>query len=89
MMVYLVWRLFCVGGEARLRQLAMLGLTIHADTKVLDLSCCSSQATQFFIKYSQNVTALDASTLSLSLKRARQNVPAASYVEAFFGRSAF
>lgn len=87
MMAYHVWRFFCVRREARLRQLAMLGLTIHADTKVLDLSCGSSQATQFFIKYSQNVTALDASTLSL--KRALQNVPAASYVEAFFGRSAF
>jgi|GEM_PF-4772566 len=75
-MAYLVWPLLCVGGEARLSQLAMLGLTIHADTKVLDLSCCSGQATQFFIKSSQNVTGLDASTLSLFLKRALQNVPA-------------
>lgn len=70
-----------VGGEGRLRQLAMLGLTIHADSKVLNLCCISGQATQFFIKFSQNVTGVDASTLSL--KRAQQNVPQAEYVEAF------
>ena len=45
-----------VAGEARLRQLAMLGLTIHTDTKVLDLCCGSGQATEFLVKYSQNVT---------------------------------
>ncbi len=45
-----------IAGEARLRQVVMLGLTIHADTKVLDLCCGSGQATQFFVKYSQNVT---------------------------------
>jgi SAM-dependent methyltransferase len=45
-----------IAGEARLRQLAMLGLTIHPHTKVLDLCCGSGQATQFFVKYSQNVT---------------------------------
>jgi demethylmenaquinone methyltransferase/2-methoxy-6-polyprenyl-1,4-benzoquinol methylase len=59
----------------------MLGLTIHADTKVLDLCCGTAQATQFLVKYSQNVTGLDASTLSL--KRAQQNVSQAEYVEAF------
>jgi demethylmenaquinone methyltransferase/2-methoxy-6-polyprenyl-1,4-benzoquinol methylase len=62
-----------VRGEARLRQLAMLGLTIHADTKVLDLCFVSGQATQFLVKVSQNLTGVDASTLSL--KRAQQNVP--------------
>lgn len=62
-----------VCGEARLRQLAMLGLTIHTDTKVLDLCCVSGQATQFLVKVSQNLTGVDASTLSL--KRAQQNVP--------------
>ena len=70
-----------IGGEARFRQLALQGLAIHPDTKILDLCCGSGQATQFLIKYSQNVTGLDASPLSL--KRARQNVPTASYVEAF------
>ena len=70
-----------VGGEARFRHLAMHGLTIHSETKVLDLCCGSGQTTQVLTQYSQEVTGLDASPLSL--KRARQNVPQAQYVEAF------
>jgi len=70
-----------VGGEARFRQLALQGLTIHPETKILDLCCGSGQATQVLVQYSQNVTGLDASPLSL--KRAQQNVPQAQYVEAF------
>ncbi|BAY31970.1 UbiE/COQ5 methyltransferase [Nostoc carneum NIES-2107] len=70
-----------VGGESRFRQLALQGLTISSDSKILDLCCGSGQATQFLVKLSQNVTGLDASPLSL--KRAKQNVPSASYVEAF------
>lgn len=70
-----------VGGEQRFRQLALQGLTIHSDTKVLDLCCGSGQTTQFLVKMSQNVTGLDASPLSLL--RAKQNVPQAEYVEAF------
>jgi ubiquinone/menaquinone biosynthesis C-methylase UbiE len=70
-----------VGGEARFRQLALQDLTIHSDTKILDLCCGSGQTTQFLVKYSQDVTGLDASPLSL--QRARKNVPEASYVEAF------
>ena len=70
-----------VGGEARFRQLALQGLTIHPETKVLDLCCGSGQATQMLVKYSLDVTGLDASPLSL--QRARQNVPQAQYVEAF------
>ncbi|MHC5935469.1 class I SAM-dependent methyltransferase [Nostoc sp.] len=70
-----------VGGEARFRQLALQNLTIHSDTQVLDLCCGSGQTTQFLVKLSQNVTGLDASPKSL--QRARQNVPLASYVEAF------
>lgn len=70
-----------VGGEAQFRQLALQGLTIHPETKILDLCCGSGQATQVLVQYSQNVTGLDASPLSL--KRARQNVPQAQYVEAF------
>ncbi|AUT00675.1 SAM-dependent methyltransferase [Nostoc sp. CENA543] len=76
-----------VGGEARFRQLALQGLTIHSDTHVLDLCCGSGQATQFLVKYSQNVTGLDASPLSL--QRARQNVPEATYVEAFAEKMPF
>lgn len=70
-----------VGGEGRFRQLALQGLTIIPETKVLDLCCGSGQATGVLVKYSQDVTGLDASPLSL--KRAQQNVPQAKYVEAF------
>jgi demethylmenaquinone methyltransferase/2-methoxy-6-polyprenyl-1,4-benzoquinol methylase len=69
-----------VGGEARFRQLALKGLKIDSTTKVLDLCCGSGQATRFLVKYSQDVTGLDISPLSL--KRAQNNVPQAQYVEA-------
>lgn len=70
-----------VGGEENFRQLALQNLTINSDTKVLDLCCGSGQTIAFLIKFSQNVIGLDASPLSL--KRAKQNVPQADYVEAF------
>ncbi|MEC4818052.1 MAG: methyltransferase domain-containing protein [Scytonema sp. PMC 1069.18] len=70
-----------VGGERRFRQLALQGLTLNSDTKILDLCCGSGQATRFLTEFSQNVTGLDASPLSL--RRAKQNVPQAHYVEAF------
>jgi demethylmenaquinone methyltransferase/2-methoxy-6-polyprenyl-1,4-benzoquinol methylase len=70
-----------VGGESRFRQLALQGLTLHPDSKILDLCCGSGQATAYLIQSSHNVTGLDASPLSL--KRARNNVPQASYIEAF------
>ena len=70
-----------VGGETRFRQLALEGLTINQNTKILDLCCGSGQATNFLVKYSENVTALDASPLSIN--RAKKNVPSAEYVEAF------
>lgn len=70
-----------VGGEAKFRNLALQGLTIHSETKVLDLCCGSGQATAVLVQYSNQVTGLDASPLSL--RRARQNVPKAEYVESF------
>ena len=70
-----------VGGERRFRQLALEGLPIAPETSVLDLCCGSGQTTQFLVERSRQVTGLDASPLSL--KRARQNVPQANYVEAF------
>ncbi|MEH2043623.1 class I SAM-dependent methyltransferase [Nostoc sp.] len=76
-----------LGGEARFRQLALQGLTIHSDSQVLDLCCGSGQTTEFLVKFSQNVTGLDASPKSL--QRARQNVPLASYVEAFAEKMPF
>jgi demethylmenaquinone methyltransferase/2-methoxy-6-polyprenyl-1,4-benzoquinol methylase len=76
-----------VGGEARFRQLALQGLTINPETKVLDLCCGSGQATQVLVQYSQDITGLDASPLSLL--RAQQNVPQAHYVEAFAEKMPF
>jgi len=70
-----------VGGEQRFRQLALQGLAIAPTARVLDLCCGSGQTTQFLVERSQQVTGLDASPLSL--KRARQQVPQADYVEAF------
>lgn len=70
-----------VGGEARFRQLALEGLPIDPDTKVLDLCCGSGQTTGFLVERSQQVTGLDASPLSL--QRAQKNVPQAQYVEAW------
>ena len=70
-----------VGGEGRFRELALTGLTLNPQTQVLDLCCGSGQATSVLVKYSQNVTGLDGSPLSL--KRAKNNVPQAQYVEAF------
>ena len=70
-----------VGGERRFRQLALEGLPIAPETNVLDLCCGSGQTTKFLVERSRHVTGLDASPLSL--KRARQNVPQAEYVEAF------
>ncbi|MDE5075409.1 MAG: class I SAM-dependent methyltransferase [Trichodesmium sp. St15_bin1_1] len=70
-----------VGGETRFRQLALQGLTINQNTQILDLCCGSGQTTNFLVKYSQNVTGLDASPLSIN--RAKKNVPSAKYVEGF------
>lgn len=70
-----------VGGESCFRQIALQNLTLHSDSKILDLCCGSGQVTKFLVKLSQNVTGLDASPLSL--KRAKNNVPNATYVEAF------
>lgn len=69
-----------VGGEMRLRKLPYANLTIAPESQVLDLCCGSGQSTKFLVQYSQNVTGLDISPVSL--KRAQRNVPLAKYVEA-------
>ncbi|WP_411813278.1 hypothetical protein [Chlorogloeopsis sp. ULAP02] len=53
-------------GEVTFCQLALYGLTIHSDTKILDLCCGNEQATKFLVKYSQNVIGLNTSALSLN-----------------------
>ena len=68
-----------VGGERRFRHLALTGLEITAETKVLDLCCGSGQTTRFLVEDSEHVTGLDASPLSV--RRARENVPQAEFVE--------
>ncbi|MTJ13268.1 class I SAM-dependent methyltransferase [Anabaena sp. UHCC 0187] len=70
-----------VGGEARFRQLALQNLKLQSDTRILDLCCGSGQVTKFLVNFSENVTGLDASPLSI--QRAEKNVPNATYVKAF------
>ena len=69
-----------VGGEYRFRRLAFVGLSIDPHAKILDLCCGSGQVTGVLLEYSDDVTGLDVSPLSLS--RCRKNVPQAKYVEA-------
>jgi ubiquinone/menaquinone biosynthesis C-methylase UbiE len=69
-----------VGGAARFRRLALTGLAIDPHAKILDLCCGSGQVTGILLEYSDDVTGLDISPLSLS--RSRRNVPQAKYVEA-------
>ncbi|MFE4107900.1 class I SAM-dependent methyltransferase [Almyronema epifaneia] len=70
-----------VGGEKRFRHLALQGLAIQPESRVLDLCCGSGQTTQFLVSLSNHVTGLDASPRSL--ERAKNNVPEADYVEAW------
>ena len=68
-----------VGGESRFRQLALKGLSLDGNSRILDLCCGAGQTTQFLVKYSDRVTGLDASPLAL--KRAKKRVPNAEYIE--------
>ena len=70
-----------VGGEPRFRQLALQNLKLQSDTQSVDLCCGSGQVTRFLVNFSENVTGLDASPLSI--QRAQKNVPNAKYIEAF------
>lgn len=78
-----------VGGEGRFRQLALAGLTFDRNTQVLDLCCGSGQTTRFLVErfpqFSEEqalpVIGLDASPRSI--RRAQQNVPQATFVEAW------
>lgn len=82
-----------VGGESRFRQLALEGLTLRPDMRVLDLCCGSGQATRFLVDRlaqvdrNSQVTGLDASPLSL--KRARKHVPEAEFVEGWAEKMPF
>ena len=70
-----------VGGEQRFRHLALDGLSITPETKILDLCCGGGQTTRFLVQKSNDVTGLDASPTALN--RAKQAVPQGNYVEGF------
>ncbi|MFN9615558.1 MAG: class I SAM-dependent methyltransferase, partial [Dolichospermum sp.] len=70
-----------VGGEARFRRLALENLELEADTQILDLCCGSGHVTRFLVDFSNHVTGLDASPLSI--QRSQKNVPKATYIQAF------
>ena len=76
-----------VGGEKRFHQLFLRDLEINPDAKILDLCCGAGQATRELVKHSQNVTGLDASPIAI--RRAKQNVPQAKYVESFAEKMPF
>jgi ubiquinone/menaquinone biosynthesis C-methylase UbiE len=70
-----------VGGEARLRRLALESLEICPEMNVLDLCCGHGPVTQILVQQSNHVTGLDASPRAIA--SARQAVPQATFVEAF------
>jgi ubiquinone/menaquinone biosynthesis C-methylase UbiE len=76
-----------VGGEKKFRQLALKNLNIHPDSRILDLCCGAGQTTKFLVNYSQQVTGLDISTVSLG--KAKKNVPEAEFIEGFAQKMPF
>ncbi len=76
-----------VGGVERFRDLPLQGLVIEPQTVVLDLCCGTGPVTRRLVARSQRVTGLDASPRAL--ERARQQVPQATYVEAFAEQTPF
>lgn len=76
-----------VGGEKRFHRLFLKDLQINPDAKVLDLCCGAGQATRELVTHFHNVTGLDASPIAI--KRAKQNVPQAEYVESFAEKMPF
>jgi ubiquinone/menaquinone biosynthesis C-methylase UbiE len=70
-----------VGGEARLRRLALQNLDLQPHTQILDLCCGNGPVTQVLAQQSQQVTGLDASPKAIA--RAQANVPQATFVEGF------
>jgi ubiquinone/menaquinone biosynthesis C-methylase UbiE len=70
-----------VGGEARLRRLALQNLDLQPHTQILDLCCGNGPVTQVLVQHSQQVTGLDASPKAIA--RAQANVPQATFVEGF------
>jgi ubiquinone/menaquinone biosynthesis C-methylase UbiE len=76
-----------VGGEKQFHRLFLRDLQINPDAKVLDLCCGAGQATHELVKHFHSVTGLDASPIAI--KRAKQNVHQAEYVESFAEKMPF
>jgi ubiquinone/menaquinone biosynthesis C-methylase UbiE len=70
-----------VGGEARLRRLALQNLDLQPHTQVLDLCCGNGPVTQVLVQQSQHVTGLDASPRAIA--QAQANIPQATFVKGF------
>lgn len=70
-----------VGGEARLRRLALQSLDLQPQTHILDLCCGNGPVTQVLVQHSQHVTGLDASPKAIA--RAKAAIPQATFVEGF------
>jgi demethylmenaquinone methyltransferase/2-methoxy-6-polyprenyl-1,4-benzoquinol methylase len=70
-----------VGGDARFRQLALEGLPFSEQSKVLDVCCGGGQVTRWLVERSPQVVGLDASPRSL--ERAKQQVPRATFIQAW------
>ncbi len=68
-----------VGGFERFHQLPLTGVEIARTDRVLDLCCGRGEATATLLRYSDHVVGLDASPKAIAT--ARQQVPAATYVE--------
>lgn len=76
-----------VGGEGRFRQLALNGLAIEKNTRILDLCCGAGQTTRYLVNRSDHCTGLDVSPVAL--ERAREAVPSATYVEGLAEKTPF
>jgi ubiquinone/menaquinone biosynthesis C-methylase UbiE len=70
-----------VGGEYRLRRLALQSIDFKPEMTVLDLCCGNGPVTEVLVQLSEHVTGLDASPKAIA--RAKHNVPEATFVEAF------
>jgi ubiquinone/menaquinone biosynthesis C-methylase UbiE len=70
-----------VGGEVRLRRLALKSIDLSSDRDVLDLCCGHGAVTKVLVQQFDRVTGLDASPKAIA--GAQQAVPRAKFVQAF------
>ena len=70
-----------VGGENRLRRLALESIELNPNQAVLDLCCGHGAVTEVLVERSNHVTGLDASPKAIA--GAEHRVPQATFVKAF------